>query len=72
MIEYENPEIKKLQILVEAAQKPYVSLDEAQMLYSLGRNTVIYLSREAGAIRKIGKRTLINVKVLNEYIESLQ
>ena len=71
MIEYENAEIKKLQILVEASQKPYLSLNEAQALYCLGRNKIIDLAKEAGAIRKIGTRTLVNAKVLNEYIESL-
>lgn len=71
MIMYEQLDIKKLQIIVEAAQKPYISISEAACLYSLGMNTVTRLIKESGAERKIGKRVLVNVKVFNEYIETM-
>ncbi len=64
-------EIEALELLVKASQKPYVSYDEGMKLYSLGRNSFINIANEAGAVRKVRGRCLVNVKILNDYIETM-
>ncbi len=63
--------IETLRYLVEAAQKPYVSIDEGRLLYSMGIHFFADLAKEAKATRKIGRKMLVNVKVLNKYIETI-
>ena len=57
--------------VVEAAQKPYISIEEGRLLYSMGVHAFADLARDAKAVRKIGRRVLVNVKVLNKYIETM-
>lgn len=64
-------EIENLKMLVSTGQKQYVSYEEGTKLYSLGRNTFIELAKEARAIRKIGTRVIVNVNILNEFIETV-
>lgn len=66
---YEGIDIKKLQIVVEAAQKRYVNTNEGALLYSVGRNVFRDLGERAGARRKIGGKLIYNVEKINEYIE---
>ena len=63
--------IETLELLVKCSQKPYVSYAEGAKLYSLGRNSFIELAQDAGAVRKIGGRAIVNVQKLNEYIEDM-
>lgn len=63
--------IEALELLIQCAQKPYVSYVEGAKLYSLGRNSFIELAQEAKAVRKIGGRAIVNVQKLNEYIEDM-
>ena len=69
LINFETEKLERLQLLVEAAQKSYISLDEGTYLYSMSRNRFRDLANEAKAVRNIGRRVLVNVKVLNQYIE---
>ena len=64
-------DVEALEIMVKAAQKPYISYSEGMVLYSLGRNNFIELANEAGAVRKVKGRCIVNVKVLNDYIEMM-
>lgn len=64
-------DIEALRYLVEAAQKPYVSIDEGRLLYSMGIHAFADLAKDAKATRRIGRRVLVNVKVLNKYIETM-
>ena len=64
-------DVEKLRIVVEAAQKRYISIAEGRMLYSLGVHTFEKLAKDSGARRVIGGRVLVNVQVLNEYIEAM-
>ena len=64
-------DVEKLRIVVEAAQKRYISIAEGRMLYSLGVHTFEKLAKDSGARRVSGGRVLVNVQVLNEYIEAM-
>lgn len=48
-----------------------MSYAEGAKLYSLGRNSFIELAQEENAVRKIGGRAIVNVQILNEYIETM-
>lgn len=48
----------------------YMTQKEAQERYRLSRVSVMKYAKEAGAVRKIGKSTRINVKVMDSFIES--
>ena len=49
--------------------RKYVRPKEATRIYSMSRTYVEIVAKEAGALRKIGRVTLINVKVFEEYLE---
>ncbi len=60
----EGDNIEALRYLVEAAQKPYVSIDEGRLLYSMGIHSFADLAKEAKATRRIGRRVLVNLNFL--------
>jgi len=66
---YDEINLQKLQIMVEAAQKKYVTTKEGMLLFSVGRNLFLELGEKAGAKRKIGTKNIYNVEKINEYIE---
>jgi len=66
---YDEINLQKLQIMVEAAQKKYVTAKEGMLLFSVGRNLFLELGKKAGAKRKIGTKNIYNVEKINEYIE---
>lgn len=41
------------------------------MLYSLGLHLFSNIAKDAGAKRRIGSRILVNVEVLDKYIEDM-
>lgn len=69
--DYKEVDLEKLRIVVEAAQKRYISMAEGRMLYSLGRHSFDKLVKDSGARRDMGVRILVNVQVLNQYIEDM-
>ena len=69
--DYKDIDVEMLRIVVEAAQKRYISIAEGRMLYSLGVHTFEKLAKDSGARRVIRGRVLVNVQVLNEYIEAM-
>ena len=69
--DYKGIDLEKLRIVVEAAQKRYISMAEGRMLYSLGKHSFDKLVKDSGARRDMGVRILVNVQVLNQYIEDM-
>lgn len=63
--------IEKLEIVIGAAQRKYVTIDEGAALYGFGIHGFDKLAKDAGARRKIGKKVLINTHKLDEYIETM-
>ena len=49
----------------------FVRYKEGADLYSIGIHGFQQLAKEAGAVRKINGVCLVNVEVLNEYIETM-
>ena len=52
-------------------QRLTISVKEAQEVVGVGRNTILKMLEESGASVKYGRRHLVNVKKLNDYLESL-
>lgn len=63
--------MNKLEELTMTQAKRYLSQRQAQVIFSLGEAKLRQYAEEAGAVRKLGKRVLINAEVLYEYIESM-
>ena len=49
--------------------RKFIRPKEATRIYSLSRTFIEQIARESGAMYKIGKVVLINVKVFDEYLE---
>ena len=65
----DGSDLEALEIMAKAACKRYVGIKEGSMLYSMGMHKFSEIAEEAGAKRRIGSRILINVAVLDQYIE---
>lgn len=48
----------------------YMRYDEAKEYYGVSRNTLMKWVRDSGAQRKVGNVCLINIEVVDRYIES--
>ena len=62
---------KEVNALVENKKKrTYMRYDEAQEYYGVSRNTLTKWAHNAKAERKIEKVCLLNINLIDEYIES--
>ncbi len=61
--------LEEIEILVATGQKKYVSYKEGAQLYSIGQHAFMDLAKDAGAVRKIKGRCLVNVEMVNKFIE---
>jgi len=52
------------------AQRRYMRYKEASTYYGVGVSKMVEMAREARAVRKVGKLTLVNLDVMNRYLES--
>lgn len=68
---YKRTPVESLEIKVNSGLKKYVRYKEGADLYSLGIHGFQALAKEAGAVRKINGVCLVNIEVLNEYIEEM-
>lgn len=55
--------------LIKDGRKKFVRFDEGAMLYSMGINSFRQLARDAGAVYHIKKIALVNIKLVDEYME---
>ncbi len=68
---YKRRPVDALEINVSNGFKKYVRYNEGADLYSMGIHGFMELAKEAGAVRKINGICLVNVEILNEYIEEM-
>lgn len=48
-----------------------ITYEQARERYNLGRNVVMKLAKESGALVKIGKAARVDVETMDNYIKSL-
>ena len=63
--------MQKRKVQKELDGKRYVSMDELRQYTSLGRDSAMKIGRDSGAIIKIGRRVVYDLKKIDEYLESL-
>lgn len=68
---YKRRPVEALDILVNNGQKRYVRYREGAELYSMGIHGFTDLAKEADAVRKINGVCLVNIDILNAYIEEM-
>ena len=55
---------------VKDGRKKFVRYDEGAVIYSVGINTFRKIAQEAGAIYRVGGRTvLVNTELVDDYLE---
>lgn len=68
---FKRTPIEPLEKLVTSGQKKYVRYNEGAELYSMGIHGFMDLAKEAGAVRKVRGVCLVNLDIINEYIENM-
>ena len=53
-------------------QSDFVRYDEGAKRYSMCKHTFMKLAQDAHAVYKINRRTLVNTKIFEEYLESFR
>ena len=57
--------------VTETENKIAVDINELQIMLSVGRNTAIDIGEKAGAVIRIGRRKLYNVKKIESYMDQI-
>lgn len=55
---------------IETTEKLTIGINELQNMLSLGRNTADEVGKKAGAVVRIGRRKLYNVKKIQAYLDA--
>ena len=55
-----------------SGQKTFVRYDEGALLYSMCRHTFMKLAAEAGSVYKVGRVSLVNTRIFEEYLEQFR
>lgn len=55
---------------MDYTNKKYLSIEDAKNYYNLCRASIMKISTESNAIRRIGRRVLIDKVILDKYIEN--
>lgn len=62
-------EVPELEKLLAGKKKKYVRYEEGAVLYSMGKNSFRQVAQEAHAVVRLKRIALVNVEVLDEYLE---
>ena len=63
------PELEKI---LARKKKKYIRYEEGAVLYSMGKNSFRQIAQDAHAIVRRKRIALVNVEVLDEYLESFR
>ncbi|WP_302277106.1 DUF6462 family protein [Faecalibacterium prausnitzii] len=63
------PELEKI---LARKKKKYIRYEEGAVLYSMGKNSFRQIAQDAHAIVRLKRIALVNVEVLDEYLESFR
>lgn len=62
-------EVQHLEAQVQNGNKRFVRYAEGAALYSLGLHTFQKIAKEANAVYKVKRCVLVNLDIVNEYLE---
>lgn len=60
--------VENVGLLIYIGWKKYIRYDEGHKLYGMSIRQFMRLALDSGAVRKIGRDAIVNVKELNRYI----
>ena len=60
--------VENVGLLIYIGCKKYIRYDEGHKLYGMSIRQFMRLALDSGAVRKIGRDAIVNVKELNRYI----
>lgn len=63
------PELEKI---LARKKKKYIRYEEGAVLYSMGKNSFRQIAQDAHAIVRLKRIAVVNVEVLDEYLESFR
>lgn len=63
------PELEKI---LARKKKKYIRYEEGAVLYSMGKNSFRQVAQDAHAVVRLKRIALVNVEVLDEYLESFR
>ena len=65
-------DIHKKEKMVRERRKKFVRYDEGAQLYSMGLHTFQNLAKDAGAIYRVKRVVLVNLDIIDEYLEAFR
>ena len=65
-------EVEELKKMVNGRVKKFVSLEEGAAIYSIGKNTFREMAKDAHATYRVKRRVLVNLELMDEYLECFQ
>ena len=70
--ETETFTVPELEKILAGKKKKYIHYEEGAVLYSMGKNSFRQIAQDAHAIVRLKRIALVNVEVLDEYLESFR
>ena len=64
--------VLELEKILARKKKKYIRYEEGAVLYSMGKNSFRQIAQDAHAIVRLKRIALVNVEVLDEYLESFR
>ena len=70
--ETETFTVPELEKILAGKKKKYIRYEEGAVLYSMGKNSFRQVAQDAHAVVRLKRIALVNVEVLDEYLESFR
>lgn len=64
--------IPELEKMVQTGRKKFVRYEEGTMLYSMGLHSFQNLAKDAGAVYHVKRIVLVNLDIIDEYLEAFR
>ena len=62
--------MNKTQILKDIDNQRYLNVEDAKVYFQIGRGLLLETADKAGALKKVGRRVLIDKIKLDKYLET--
>ena len=69
MVRRTRKDLEKIKEDIKCGRKKFVRYQEGTELYSIGLHTFQSIAKDAGAVYKVKGVTLVNVEIVDEYLE---
>ena len=66
---YKRKEPENMENLLGGSKKKFVKYEEGAAMFSMGLHSFMDLAKEAKAVYKVNKMVLVNIEILDKYLE---